>query len=92
MFISKNAAQSIVEEIGREIHEHINMMDGKGVIIASTNPERIGQIHEGARRVITEKLPELYITEEMETETTKKWLELRVTKNRYIVTEILFDA
>lgn len=72
MFISKTAAQAIVEEIGNEIHEHINMMDSKGIIIASTNPERIGQVHEGARRVITEKLSELYITEEMETETTKK--------------------
>lgn len=72
MFISKNAAQAIVEEIGREIQEHINLMDENGVIIASTNPERIGQIHEGARRVITEKLSELYITDEMETETTRK--------------------
>lgn len=85
MFISKNAAQSIVEEIGREIHEHINMMDGKGVIIASTNPERIGQIHEGARRVITEKLPELYITEEMETETTKKGINLPLIVRNEIV-------
>lgn len=72
MFISKTAAQAIVEEIGTEIHEHINMMDSQGVIIASTNPGRIGQIHEGARRIIAENLPELYITEEMETETTRK--------------------
>lgn len=85
MFISKNAAQSIVEEIGNEIHEHINMMDGKGAIIASTNPERIGQIHEGARRVITEKLSELYITEEMETETTKKGINLPLIVRNEIV-------
>lgn len=65
MFISQTAAQAIVEEIGNEIHEHINMMDSNGIIIASTNPERIGQIHEGARKVITEKLSELYITEDM---------------------------
>lgn len=62
MFISKNAAQVIMEEIGREIHEHINMMDENGVIIASTNQERIGQVHEGARRIITENLPELPVT------------------------------
>lgn len=76
MYISKIAAQAIVEEIGGEIHEHINMMDAEGVIIASTNPARIGQMHEGARRIITEGLQELYISKEMETETTKKGINL----------------
>ena len=85
MFISKNAAQAIVEEIGNEIHEHINMMNENGVIIASTNPDRIGQVHEGARRVITEKLPELYITEEMETVTTKKGINLPLLVRDQIV-------
>lgn len=74
--ISKVAAQAIVEEIGAEIKENINMMDNTGVIIASTDPERIGQMHEGARRIITEGLPELYISHEMETVTTRKGLNL----------------
>lgn len=74
--ISKVAAQAIVEEIGAEIKENINMMDNTGVIIASTDPERIGQMHEGARRIITEGLPELYISREMETVTTRKGLNL----------------
>lgn len=85
MFISKSAAQAIVEEIGNEINKHINMMDGNGVIIASTNPERIGQTHEGARRIITEKLSELYITDEMETETTKKGTNLPLIVRNEIV-------
>lgn len=76
MYISKVVAQEIVEEIGEEIKEHINMMDGDGIIIASTNPARIGQIHEGARRIIAEGLDELYISNEMETETTKKGINL----------------
>lgn len=76
MYISKIAAQAIVEEIENEIHEHINMMDEEGVIIASTNPARIGQMHEGARRIITEGLQELYISEDMETDTTKKGINL----------------
>lgn len=76
MYISKIAAQAIVEEIGEEIHEHINMMDAAGVIIASTNSARIGQMHEGARRIITEGLPELYITSEMETKTTRMGINL----------------
>lgn len=76
MYISKIAAQAIVEEIGEEIHEHINMMDATGVIIASTNSARIGQMHEGARRIIQEGLPELYISGDMETETTRRGINL----------------
>lgn len=72
MYISNLVAQSIVEEIGNEINEHINLMDHKGKIIASTDESRIGDLHEGARRIITEKLPELYITSEMETKTTRR--------------------
>lgn len=79
MYISRAAAQEIVEEIGEEIREHINMMDANGIIIASTNPARIGQLHEGARRIITEGLEELYISGDMETETTKMGINLPLT-------------
>lgn len=78
MYISQVVAQTIVEEIGREIHENINFMDEDGRIIASTNPVRIGTIHEGARRVINENLEELYITSEMENATTKKGINLPI--------------
>ena len=71
MYISQTAAQSIVEEIGREINEHINFMDQEGYIVASTDMARLGTLHTGARRIIEEKLPELYITEEMENPTTR---------------------
>lgn len=66
MFISQAAAQEIVEEIGREIHENINMMDANGFIIASTDQDRIGQQHSGALRIIAEGLAELSVTKEME--------------------------
>lgn len=85
MYISKDAAQEIVEEIGDEIQEHINMMDADGIIIASTNPARLGQVHQGARRIITEGLAELYISEEMETETTKMGINLPLTVRGEIV-------
>lgn len=52
MYISRETAQEIVEEIGREIGEHINLMDERGYIIASTDAARIGNLHEGARRII----------------------------------------
>ena len=46
MYISRETAQEIVEEIGREIGEHINLMDERGYIIASTDAARIGNLHE----------------------------------------------
>lgn len=52
MYISRETAQEIVEEIGGEIGAHINLMDERGCIIASTNAARIGNLHEGARRII----------------------------------------
>lgn len=85
MYISQIAAQSIVDEIGREIREHVNMMDENGYIIASTDPARIGVLHEGARKIIREKLSELYITSEMETATTRRGINLPITIHGEIV-------
>lgn len=85
MYISQTAAQSIVEEIGREINEHINFMDQEGYIVASTDKSRLGTLHTGARRIIEEKLPELYITEQMENSTTKKGINLPITIRDEIV-------
>ena len=85
MYISQTAAQSIVEEIGREINEHINFMDQEGYIVASTDMARLGTLHTGARRIIEEKLPELYITEEMENPTTRLGINLPITIRGEIV-------
>lgn len=85
MYISQETAQTIVEEIGREIHEHINFIDNRGYIIASTDEARIGDLHEGAKRIIRENLEELYITAEMENASTKKGLNLPIRINHEIV-------
>lgn len=85
MYISKLTAQEIVEEIGREIGEHINLMDEDGVIIASTDFKRIGNVHEGARRIIRENLPELYITQNMENEMTKMGINLPLIVDEQVV-------
>lgn len=85
MYISQETAQTIVEEIGREIHENINFIDNRGYIIASTDESRIGNLHEGARRIIREKLEELYITAEMENASTRKGMNLPIRINHEIV-------
>ncbi len=64
MFISEAAARSIVQEIKEITGHHINIMDGDGVIFASTDPERVGQRHEGACQVLREGLPRLTVRED----------------------------
>ena len=66
MKISNASAQQIVEEIGKLVKQNINLMDHTGRIIASNDPDRIGKFHPGAHRIITERLQELYITQDME--------------------------
>lgn len=68
MKISKNSAQQIVKEIGKLVRQNINLMDETGHIIASNDPSRIGNFHEGAYRIIQGHLSEFYITPELESQ------------------------
>ena len=56
MFLSQQDAQSIVDQAKEAIGRDINIMDGDGRILASTNPARQGQLHPGAARVLREGL------------------------------------
>jgi len=64
MFITQQHAQSIIDEMKNSIHRDINIMDEHGVILASTNPARQGQLHAGAVRIIQNGLPSLTIRED----------------------------
>ncbi|MDG0963048.1 sugar diacid recognition domain-containing protein, partial [Bacillus paranthracis] len=48
-------ANKIVREVRRLIKENIIIINIQGVIIASTDIERIGQFHEGALRCAKQK-------------------------------------
>ncbi len=61
MKFPKSSCMKIVHEISNIIGEQVNMMDHQGVIIASTDPARIGTFHAGAKRVVDEKLESLTI-------------------------------
>lgn len=61
MHLSKHNAEEIVQEINTIINRKVNMMNEKGVIIASTDKERIGQVHQGAKKIIEQHLDELLI-------------------------------
>lgn len=66
MKISVKTANDIVEEISKAVNQPVNMMDANGMIIASTDPQRIGTEHVGARRIIKEKLECLTIDTDQE--------------------------
>lgn len=63
MFLTAQHAQSIVDELKKAIRQDINIMDATGRIMASTNPQRIGTIHQGAVQILENKLPLLIIRE-----------------------------
>lgn len=52
MDISKTLAQNIVSQLKNIIDQEINYMDDESIIIASTDTERIGTFHEGAKFVL----------------------------------------
>lgn len=64
MNISQQDAQNIVDEMKSSIHKDINIMNEDGIILASTNALRQGQLHQGAIRIIKEKLLSLLIEED----------------------------
>lgn len=61
MKISRTVAGEIVEQLSLDINQGINIMDKDGMIIASSDKERVGQLHAGARKLLEEKLPNLII-------------------------------
>lgn len=73
--LSAKNAQKIVEEMYDIIKQDINMMDNKGIIIASTDKTRIGQFHEGAKRAIKLK-KEIIVNKDDEFQGSKKGINL----------------
>lgn len=55
MQISTELAQTIVTEMQEIIGQDINYMNTDGVIVASTNKDRIGTVHEGGKQVAETK-------------------------------------
>ncbi|WP_221567440.1 sugar diacid recognition domain-containing protein [Alkalihalobacillus sp. TS-13] len=84
MVISPQTAQSIVEETVKIIHRNINFMDEQAQIIASIDPNRIGDFHEGAWTVLKTKEP-LIIQEENEFGGAKRGVNLPVELNDQII-------
>lgn len=61
MNLSRQYAQNIVREINSIIGENINIMDSKGIIIASSDKDRIDTFHGGAKKIVDENLKQLLV-------------------------------
>lgn len=68
--VPKDVAEKVVQIIHEVTGNNVQFMGEGGEIIASTQPHRIGTIHEGARKVMAGELDYVAITEEMAKEMT----------------------
>ena len=50
--ISRDLAEKFIEQVTKHTDYNVNIMDEDGVIVASRDPERIGQYHEIAYRIV----------------------------------------
>ena len=78
MKLSTQIASSIVKEINQVIDENINIMDAKGMIMASSDPNRIGNFHEGAHTVVEHNLDQLIIKSENEYKGSKPGINIPI--------------
>ncbi len=85
MDISKRNATYIVQEISKIIGEKINMMNADGVIIASSDANRIGTFHAAAKELIDRKLQEVIVKSESEYEGARPGLNLAINFQEEIV-------
>lgn len=66
MKIEMSTAREIVTQLAETIGQNINIMDTDGIIIASSDPEREGQMHDGARKLIAEGMPLLAVEDDVQ--------------------------
>jgi carbohydrate diacid regulator len=85
MHISKRNATYIVQEISKIIGEKINMMNADGIIIASSDVERIGSFHAAAKELIDLKLQEVVVKNASEYEGARPGINLAVNFQDEIV-------
>lgn len=62
MKISTQDATEIVGELSEMIGMKMNIMDSNAIIIASSDPKRVGTFHEAAHQIISQNLDELVVS------------------------------
>ena len=85
MQISREYAQSIVDEMKSVIHQDVNIMDHDGVILASTDPTRVGSVHTGAVQLLAEHLDSLVIQPDDRRTGVRPGINLPIVQNQQTV-------
>lgn len=84
MEISSFLANNIVKEMKKIIGKDLNFIDSNGIIIASTNLERVNTFHEGAKEAIS-KNKTIKIMRDNEYNGAKKGINLPLKFNKELV-------
>lgn len=79
--ISRENALELVRQLSDVLQNNVNLMDAEGVIIASTNPQRIGQLHGGAKYLLEHDIEMLTIEQDGQFINSQKGINLPITKN-----------
>jgi carbohydrate diacid regulator len=85
MYISKRNATYIVQEISKIISEKINMMNEEGIIIASSDIDRIGSFHAAAKEIVDSKLQEVVVKSDSEYQGARSGINLAINFQHEIV-------
>lgn len=85
MYISKRNATYIVQEISKIIGEKINMMNEEGIIIASSDIERIGSFHAAAKELVAHSLQEVIVKSDSEYQGARSGINLAINFQDEIV-------
>lgn len=85
MEISKSIAKEIALQLSETINQNINMMNTDGIIIASSDPSRIGQLHAGAKKLIDENLDFLAVEDDNTFEGSKAGINLPIMLENELV-------
>lgn len=85
MNISKRNANYIVQEISKIIGEKINMMNADGIIVASSDENRVGSFHAAAKELIDQKLQEVVVKSDSEYAGARPGLNLAINFQDEIV-------
>lgn len=78
-------AHELIAEISKVTDMEVNLMDCTGIIIASTDTNRVGQFHEGARLIIMKRISELPVHYDNEFSGCGKGIGLPIFYNDEIV-------
>ncbi len=85
MFLNKEIAGKIIEEVSKVVDYNINIMDEQGLILASTNPERLNTFHEGAFLTISQNLKELKVYKAEEYAGCQEGINLPIVLDKKII-------